>query len=134
MNKMNETQIEKLKEIMKQEENDFDFNDYVFNYMKEDDLLEIDGVDELREYFEKINVNSSITNAEVIYYTNAIEFLKENDNSLNKSIEIAVEIGCTLENINSEVLASLLKTSINEDNYKVFVNNVLDRFNYEVNE
>jgi hypothetical protein len=47
-------------------------------------------------------------NVEIIYYSNAIEYLSENDKSLMDSIGIALEIGYTLENINSEVLASLL--------------------------
>ena len=47
---------------------------------------------------------------EVIYYATAIKYLQENDPSLSESMEIASEYGFTLENINSEVLASLLKT------------------------
>ena len=44
---------------------------------------------------------------EIIYCSKAIEYLKENDCSLSESIEIAVEMGFTLENINSYNLASL---------------------------
>ena len=53
---------------------------------------------------------------EVIYYATAIKYLQENDPSLSESMEIASEYGFTLENINSEVLASLLKTqNVRED-------------------
>lgn len=47
-------------------------------------------------------------NVEIIYYFNAIEYLKNNDPSLSESIEIAEELGYTLKNLNSEILASLL--------------------------
>ena len=45
---------------------------------------------------------------EIIYYTNAIEYLKENDNSLRTSLEIAANYGFELKNLSSETLASLL--------------------------
>ena len=47
-------------------------------------------------------------NVEIIYYSNAIQYLKEKDPSLSESIEIAEEIGYSLKNLNSEILASLL--------------------------
>ena len=47
---------------------------------------------------------------EVIYYSKAMEYLMENDTSLSESMEIAAEMGYTTENINSELLASLLKS------------------------
>lgn len=45
---------------------------------------------------------------EIIYYSNAIKYLQENDPSLRESLEIASDLGFDLKNINSEVLASLL--------------------------
>jgi hypothetical protein len=57
-------------------------------------------------------------NVEIIYYSNAIQYLSENDKSLMDSIGIALENGFTLENINSELLASLLATQkVSEDFY-----------------
>jgi hypothetical protein len=47
-------------------------------------------------------------NVEIIYYYNAIQYLKDNDNSLRESLEIAHEYGYEAKNINSELLASLL--------------------------
>lgn len=53
---------------------------------------------------------------EVIYYADAIKYLAENDPSLRESIEIAIEYGYDLKNLNSELLASLLKTqNVRED-------------------
>ena len=80
-----------------------------------DDKIDIDikyfcstmDIDNSEDIFEAIENNGGF-NIEIIYYSNAIEYLKENDSSLNESIELAVEMGYNLENINSEVLASLL--------------------------
>jgi len=52
--------------------------------------------------------NQGAFNIEVIYYSRAMEYLMENDASLNQSLEIAHELGYTTENLNSELLASLL--------------------------
>ena len=49
----------------------------------------------------------SYFNVEIIYYSVAMEYLKENDPSLSESLEIAAEYGHKIENINSELLASL---------------------------
>ena len=52
--------------------------------------------------------NNRAFNVEIIHYSNAIEYLKENDPSLNESLSIAEEYGYTPSKLNSEVLASLL--------------------------
>ena len=49
-----------------------------------------------------------IHNAEIIYYNTAMEYLRENDPSLRESLSKAADMGCTLESLNSEMLASLL--------------------------
>jgi nitric oxide synthase oxygenase domain/subunit len=52
--------------------------------------------------------NNRVLDVEVIYYSVAIQYLAENDPSLAESMEIANEYGYTTENLNSELLASLL--------------------------
>jgi len=47
-------------------------------------------------------------NEEIIYYYKATEYLLEHDSSLRDSLDLASEMGFTLENLNSEVLATLL--------------------------
>jgi flagellar motility protein MotE (MotC chaperone) len=47
---------------------------------------------------------------EVIYYSNAIDYLREYDPSLRESLEIAAEYGFELTSLSSETLASLLKS------------------------
>jgi uncharacterized protein YaaR (DUF327 family) len=74
------------------------------------DFVNIDEIDHdnpAESIFDMINDNGGF-NVDIIYYSNAIEYLKRYDNCLTESIEIAIEYGYTLENINSELLASLL--------------------------
>jgi len=55
------------------------------------------------------NLREAISEVEVIYYDNAMEFLSDEDQSLQESTAIAVEYGYKLEDIDSETLATLLK-------------------------
>ena len=54
---------------------------------------------------------------EIIYYSNAIKFLQENDPSLKESLEIAEEYGFEIGSLNSEVLASLLASRQAEEEF-----------------
>lgn len=45
---------------------------------------------------------------DITYYSTAIEYLREHDASLNDSLAIAEELGYSVSNLNSELLASLL--------------------------
>lgn len=47
-------------------------------------------------------------NVEIIYYSRAMEYLMNNDNSLRESLALADEMGYEPKNLSSEVLASLL--------------------------
>jgi hypothetical protein len=85
--------------------------DLSLEYLQEDATEFFSLPDELADYdtyqiFDELQDNGFF-NVDIIYYAKAIEYLKENDASLSESIEIASEYGYTLENINSETLASL---------------------------
>ncbi len=67
------------------------------------DIEDIKNADDL---YNELN-NHHAFNIDIIYYSKAMEYLAENDNSLSESIDIAVEHGYSLENINSELLASI---------------------------
>ena len=54
---------------------------------------------------------------EVIYYSSAIRYLKDNDPSLCESLEIATEYGYEAKNLNSEVLASLHASQKKENTF-----------------
>lgn len=62
------------------------------------------------EFIDAIEVY--ISEQEIIYYSKAIEYLKENDASLKDSLALAIEYGYSLDNLSSETLATLLYQSI----------------------
>lgn len=86
---------DKLKELFK----DTSFECY--SYME--------GYDNAQELIESLQ--EQINQDEIIYYSNAMEYLRNNDASLTKSIDIALECGYELKDINSELLATLLQQS-----------------------
>ena len=71
-----------------------DVQHVIADYEDVDDLLE-----KLQELCHEI---------ECIYYHIAMQYLLENDPSLQESLSLAHDMGCTLENLDSETLATLL--------------------------
>lgn len=78
------------------------------------------------QIWEDLN-DSQFFHVEIIYYAKAMEYLKEHDTSLSESIELATEYGYTLENINSELLASLHASRERENKFYEFVAPELDK-------
>ena len=64
---------------------------------------------DFERYFEELEYSTHQT--ECIYYSNAMKYLTEHDNSLSQSLEIASEMGYEVEDLNSELLATLLMQS-----------------------
>jgi len=65
-----------------------------------------DNEDTFNDFCDK--VNDAIMQEEIIYYSEAIKYLMREDASLGQSLEIASEYGYTTEQLNSELLATLL--------------------------
>lgn len=84
----------------------------------------INSFDDLKE---AISDNNGF-DVDIIYYANAIEYLKENDPSLRESLEIADELGYEVKNLNSELLASLLATRQAEEDFNELQSEVDDFF------
>ena len=63
--------------------------------------------EDFTELYESLE--QQITEDEVIYYSTAMNYLMENDCSLNESMALAHDMGYTCDNINSELLATLLQ-------------------------
>lgn len=61
---------------------------------------------DFESYFEELG--EATHQIECIYYINAMKYLSEHDNSLNESLEIASEMGYEVQDLNSELLATLL--------------------------
>ena len=70
------------------------------------DIEEIDLNNPFDSIYDLIDSNGGF-NIEIIYYSNAIQYLKENDPSLRDSLEIASEFISNIRSVNSELLASL---------------------------
>tara|TARA_R110000765_G_scaffold44090_1_gene91626 strand:- start:98 stop:466 length:369 start_codon:yes stop_codon:yes gene_type:complete len=85
-------------EAIKNKLNELSSNLYLSDYYTKG--IEID------EFMEE--ALEGIYSQEIIYYHKAMEYLKENDNSLNLSLEIADELGFETSSLNSELLATLL--------------------------
>lgn len=76
--------------------------------------------------FKNINefkniIEESINEYEIIYYSDAIKFLAEHDQSLLKSLTLAADLSYKTNELNSELLATLLiqdlmKEELNELN------------------
>jgi intracellular sulfur oxidation DsrE/DsrF family protein len=82
-----------------------------FNYhLKDNDFTTVDEIEEILN-------DAGAFDVEVIYYSTAIEFLKEHDSSLRTSLEIASDYGYEAKNLNSELLASLLASQIVRDEF-----------------
>ena len=85
--------------------------DLTLEYLQEDATEFMSLPDELEDYdthqiYDELQDNGFFT-VDIIYYSKAMDYLRENDPSLCESIELARELGFSLDNLNSEALASL---------------------------
>ena len=74
-----------------------------------------------------MNDNGNL-DVEIIYYATAMDYLRENDTSLNECMRIASEMGYTTENLNSELLASLLASENNREEFAELETEITDFF------
>ena len=119
-------QQEKILEFLNNLSTEICITDYV-------NIEDIDFENAFDSIYDTIQDNNGF-NIDIIYYSNAIEYLKENDNSLNESIEIALEYGYELKNINSELLASLLASRNATENFYELRNEIENYFSELVTE
>lgn len=116
--------LKKLLTIIADEEKNYSFNDYLINEIDQDELKKCTTTTEVIEYLRELDEEGAITNAEVIYFSNAMDYLQENDQSLTYSLWLAKDYGYEIDNINSELLASLLKSDNNRDDFNTFLDNL----------
>jgi hypothetical protein len=108
---------------------------FLSNLQTEVDILgyiNIEDIDHSEPYnsiYEMIQDNGGF-NIDIIYFSDAINYLKEHDQSLSDSLEIAIEYGYTIENINSELLASLLASRNAEQDFYDLKSEIEDFFSY----
>lgn len=93
-------------------------------------LIDIDCIninDPFGSIYEMVDYSGGF-DIDVIYYSDAINYLRENDPSLRESLELASDLGYSLDNINSEVLASLLASKNARDDFMELEDEINDFF------
>lgn len=73
-----------------------------------------ENMDELRE---EIDEQTNGYNVEIIYYANAMDYLRQNDPSLKYSLELAQDLGYQAKDLHSELLASILASENERENF-----------------
>lgn len=104
-------------------------NLYVMDYVNIDD---IDFSNAYQSIYEMIDEKGGF-DVEIIYYSNAIDYLLNNDPSLHESLQLAADFGFELSKLNSEVLASLLASEKCRDDFSALETDIEEFFN-ELNE
>jgi hypothetical protein len=94
--KTTKQQDEKIKDL-------FDNTNFLIDLDYEYLIYNLEDLKDLEEDFYQM-----ISEHELIYYSKCMTFLKDYDNSLRESLIIAEELGYTLKNLSSEILATLL--------------------------
>ena len=101
LNQNSETNnTEKIESFLRSLKTEVEIMDYI-------QVEDIDYSDAFNSICDMISDNNGF-DIDIIYYSNAIEYLKQNDPSLRESMEIAQEYGYEPKSIPSELLASLL--------------------------
>ncbi len=72
---------------------------------------------------------SGFFDVEIIYYSKAMDYLREHDTSLKESLEIAAEMGFSLDYLNSECLASFHASRKKENDFWEYIAPELDKIN-----
>ena len=80
-------------------------------------LDDLDGIHDADDLYTEHAERAINEQTDVIYYSRAIEFLSENDPSLNESLALASELWYSLDDLNSEKLATLLNRQQTQDAY-----------------
>lgn len=120
---INETKTQEIVDfLIKIEENT---NIEIINNIE---LNDIDFDDAFDSIYQAIEENNGF-DIDIIYYSNAIKYLKENDPSLRESMEIAEQYGYEIKNINSELLASLHASQNSRDVFYEYQNKINNFFN-----
>jgi len=90
-------------------------------------MVNAEDINSFDDLYEALDNNNGF-DVEIIYYTSAMEYLRMHDSSLRCSLEIAEEYGFSLSSINSEVLASLLASSVCRDEFMELKSEIDDFF------
>ena len=102
-----------------------DLDNNINEYLNDTEIDEVQTFDDLTDILQ----DAGFFDVEVIYYYKAIEFLKEHDPSLCKSLQTAEEYGYRVNQLNSELLASLLASEMLKNSYNELRDKIDEHFN-----
>lgn len=112
---LTETQKEIILEL-------FDFHDNLKSFIDLKSILNNKDIEDIEELKEAIQ--EEINYADIIYYSEAFDYLKNNDISLICSLTLANDLGYTPKDLNSEILASLLLQDDLNEELNLFINSL----------
>lgn len=115
---MNQANFDRVIKLLEKSGADIDFR-----YQLKDKDFET--AEDIRDILE----DAGEFNQEIIYYSNAIKYLQENDPSLRDSLEIAEEFGYEVKNLSSEILASLLASKLTREAFEEIFSDLEDLLN-----
>jgi hypothetical protein len=121
METLTQTQQTQIFEFLNSLNTEICITDYV-------NIEDIDFNDAFNSIIDTLSENEAF-NIEIIYYSNAIDYLSKNDASLRESINIAIELGYELQNVNSELLASLLASQNVQNDFYSLETEITNFFN-----
>lgn len=108
MNNLSEIQVSQIQEFFNENAlTHLNINDYISGY----DLNNLDFNNAFEDILDILDSNEAFY-IEIIYYKDAMEYLSKYDYSLHHSLSIAAEYGYKLEDLSSEILASLIASEI----------------------
>lgn len=104
---MKDSNFDKVINLLEKSGCDIDFR----YHLKNEDFTTADDVRTILD-------DAGAFDQEIIYYSTAMKYLTEHDTSLNRSLQIAHDLGYELKNLNSETLASLLSSEITREEFE----------------
>ena len=113
--------LKQIKDILKQ--NEYNLQNLI-KYIDFYDVFYQGKEFENKEDFKEEVIENYIYTTEIIYYSNALKYLEENDPGLQESLGIARDFGYTCNKINSELLATLHLQSILQEELQEFLNKI----------
>lgn len=92
------------------------------NFFASYEIEDLEDADEIRDRLEE----DGAFDIEILYYGRAMEFLSENDPSLNTAFELASDYGYSVSDLNSEILASLVASQKAREDFDDLMSEIED--------
>ena len=118
--KMKKTNFEIIKELDKE---DIIVHLDVADYVSKQEINKLDNITDIINHLNCIMYENEVLHdeSEIIYYDRAFEVLRKYDPSFEKTLNIARDYGYDIEDLNSEILASLLMYKVMEMQYNEYL-------------